>query len=80
MCLDTKIESTIIEDKSWLAKNWILSTMGSSAAGSHGSSSQRALLPVGVLVGSTQRSCESARTITQSSLQWSHLSGLTAVM
>jgi hypothetical protein len=47
MHLDTKLDNTIIEDRSWPTKNQILSTTGSKAAYCCGSPSQRSLLPVG---------------------------------
>jgi hypothetical protein len=54
MRLDRKSNKTIIEDKLWLAKNQILSTMGSKPTYSHGCLSQRALLPVGAPVENTK--------------------------
>jgi hypothetical protein len=77
---DRKSNSTIIDVKPSPAKDLIFSSMGSYNCCRSGTFSQRSCLPIGALINNSSRSWKSVYTITQSSLQRSHLPGLRGVM
>jgi hypothetical protein len=80
MRFDRKSNSTIIDVKSFLAKNRILFNPGRYADYKSGTFSQLLRCPVNAMVDNSSRSWTSACIITQSSLQRSHLPRVRAVM
>jgi hypothetical protein len=68
MHFDSKSNNTIINIKSFSARNWILLTTGVQVRYKSGTFSQPERLPIGVAVGNSSQSWTSANTITQSSL------------
>jgi hypothetical protein len=73
MHFDKKSNNTIIDVKPFSTRNWILLITGLLVCYISGTFSQPVRVPISVAVSNSSRSWTSACTITQSSLQQSHL-------